>query len=124
MEATKKTIADKTITIKYDNCLKAYEVSFKNLAPFIIKRLDIAFINVSILLTTSDMARINIAIVKIEFEPVIGFKIKEKNTVLGSFALPVTTAIMPKKPRIKRKGNITKNAEVKPITKSLLLLAA
>ena len=70
------------------------------------------------------MARVNIAIVKIEFEPVIGFKIKEKKIVLVSLAFPVTTASMPKKPKIKRKGNITKNAEVKPIAKSLLLLAA
>ena len=78
----------------------------------------------SILLTTSDIARVSIVIVKIEFEPVIGFRIKEKKTVLGSFAFPVTTASIPKKPKIKRKGNIIKNAEVKPITNSLSLLAA
>ena len=76
------------------------------------------------LLTTSDITRISIVIVKIELEPVIGFKIKEKTTVLGSLALPVTTASIPKKPKIKRKGNIIKNADVKPMAKSLLLFAA
>ena len=117
-------MADRIITKKYDSCLKAFGVNFKNLPPLIIKRLDIAFINVSMLLTTSDITRINIVIVRIELEPVIGLKIKEKKTVLGSLALSVTTASIPKKPRIKRKGNIIKNADVKPITKSLLLFAA
>jgi|TARA_B110000444_G_scaffold128226_1_gene120721 hypothetical protein len=75
------------------------------------------------LLTTSETARINIDIVNIELEPVMGFKSKEKKTVLGSFAFPVITASIPKKPRIKRKGNTTKKAEAKPITRSLLLFA-
>ena len=75
------------------------------------------------LLTTSEIARTNIDIVNIEFEPVMGFRIKEKNTVLGSLAFPVTTASIPKKPRIKRKGNTIKKAEVKPTTRSLLLFA-
>tara|TARA_B110001452_G_scaffold122123_1_gene101298 strand:+ start:344 stop:577 length:234 start_codon:yes stop_codon:yes gene_type:complete len=75
------------------------------------------------LLTTSETARTNIDIVKTELDPDIGFKSNEKKTVLGSLAFPVTTAIIPKKPRIKRKGNITKNAEAKPITRSLLLFA-
>ena len=122
-EAMAKTIADKIITKKTDNFLIAFGVSLKNLPPLIIKRLDIAFINVSTLLTTSEIASTNIDIVKMELEPVMGFKINEKKTVLGSLAFPVATEIIPKKPRIKRKGNIIKNAEANPITRSLLLFA-
>ena len=76
------------------------------------------------LLITNDNASTNIEIVRIELYPVIGFNKREKKTVLGSLALPKVTASMPKKPRIKRKGKITTKAEAKPISKSLLLLAA
>ena len=75
------------------------------------------------LLTTREIARTNIDIVNIELEPVMGFNSKEKNTVLGSLAFPVITASIPKKPKIKRKGNTTKKAEAKPMARSLLLFA-
>jgi hypothetical protein len=93
-------------------------------SPSIIIMLEIALISVSILLITKAKTKINIEIVNNEFIPENGSSKRVKNNVLGSAALSIDTATIPKKPNTSINGITIKKADINPFLKSSELLAA